>query len=107
MRNSSLCVLILLGAILVSVLLSFGESVKESAPASSSAAPAASAAVTPEQADAIRLEGEKRFYANCGRCNMAPHKYSPRVMATAVRHMRVRATITDEDMHYILYFLTR
>ena len=59
------------------------------------------------EADAMRLEGEKRFRANCNRCHAAPHKFPPRMMATMVRHMRVRATITDEDMRYILYYLTR
>jgi cytochrome c553 len=54
-----------------------------------------------------RMEGEKRFATNCGRCHQAPHKYPPRVMATAIRHMRVRATITDDDMRYILRYLTR
>jgi hypothetical protein len=37
---------------------------------------------------------------------MAPHKFPPRMMATIVRHMRVRATITDEDMHFILQYMT-
>jgi len=55
----------------------------------------------------LRIEGEKRFRTNCSRCHMAPHKFPPRVMATAVRHMRVRATLTDEDMRFILYYLTR
>jgi hypothetical protein len=55
---------------------------------------------------APRFEGEKRFRANCGRCHMAPHKFPPRMMATIVRHMRVRATITDEDMHLILQYMT-
>jgi hypothetical protein len=52
------------------------------------------------------FEGEKRFRANCGRCHMAPHKFPPRMMATIVRHMRVRATITDEDMQLILKYMT-
>ena len=56
---------------------------------------------------ALRIEGEKRFRANCGRCHMAPHKFPPRTMATAVRHMRVRAMITDEDMRLILRYLTQ
>lgn len=38
---------------------------------------------------------------------MAPHKFSPRIMATVVRHMRVRATLTDEDMRIILHYLTQ
>jgi hypothetical protein len=37
---------------------------------------------------------------------MAPHKFPPRMMATIVRHMRVRATITDEDMQFILRYMT-
>jgi len=53
-----------------------------------------------------RIEGEKRFRANCGRCHMPPHKFPPRVMATAIRHMRVRAMITEEDMRLILRYMT-
>jgi cytochrome c5 len=60
-----------------------------------------------EEADTMRLEGEKRFRANCNRCHAAPHKFPPRMMATIVRHMRVRATITDEDMRYILFYMTQ
>jgi len=59
------------------------------------------------EADTMRLEGEQRFRANCNRCHAAPHKFPPRMMATIVRHMRVRATITDEDMRYILYYMTQ
>lgn len=58
-------------------------------------------------ARATRLEGEKRFHANCGRCHVAPHKFPPRAMATIIRHMRVRALITDEDMKYILSYMTQ
>jgi cytochrome c5 len=60
-----------------------------------------------EQAEAMRLEGEKRFRANCGRCHAAPQKFPPRMMATIVRHMRVRATITDEDMRLVLFYMTQ
>jgi mono/diheme cytochrome c family protein len=55
----------------------------------------------------MRLDGEKRFSANCGRCHQSPHKFPPRMMATIVRHMRVRATITDEDMRLILRYMTQ
>ena len=53
-----------------------------------------------------RSEGEKRFKANCGRCHMAPQKFPPRMMATILRHMRVRATLTDEDTRLILHYMT-
>ena len=78
------------------------------------AAPGAShspstASKVPDAAEerALRLEGEKRFRTNCGRCHQAPHKFPPRVMAAAIRHMRVRATITDEDMRLILRYMTQ
>ncbi|HUJ32124.1 MAG TPA: cytochrome c [Candidatus Acidoferrum sp.] len=54
-----------------------------------------------------RIEGEKRFHANCGRCHAAPQKFPARMMATIIRHMRVRATITDEDMRLILKYMTQ
>lgn len=58
-------------------------------------------------ADATRLQGELRFRANCGRCHAAPQKFSPRMMATILRHMRVRATITEEDRRLILFYMTQ
>ena len=69
----------------------------------------AMAKAAPDAAEerALRLEGEKRFRTNCGRCHQAPHKFPPRVMATAIRHMRVRAMITDEDMRLILRYMTQ
>jgi mono/diheme cytochrome c family protein len=56
--------------------------------------------------DDRRLAGEQRFQTNCGRCHTAPHKFPPRMMVTIIRHMRVRATLTDEDMHLILRYMT-
>jgi mono/diheme cytochrome c family protein len=57
--------------------------------------------------DAMRVQGEQRFRANCSRCHAAPHKFPSRMMATIVRHMRVRATITDEDMRLVLFYMTQ
>ena len=59
------------------------------------------------EADNMRIEGEKRYHANCGRCHAAPQKFPPRMMATVLRHMRVRATITDEDRRLILFYMTQ
>jgi mono/diheme cytochrome c family protein len=59
------------------------------------------------EAEAMRVQGEQRFHANCGRCHAAPQKFPPRMMATIVRHMRVRATITDEDMRLVLFYMTQ
>jgi hypothetical protein len=57
--------------------------------------------------DAMRVQGEQRYRANCGRCHAAPRKFPPRMMATVLRHMRVRATITDEDMRLVLFYMSQ
>jgi hypothetical protein len=57
--------------------------------------------------DNMRIEGEKRFHANCGRCHAAPSKFPPRMMTTILRHMRVRATVTNEDQRLILFYMTQ
>lgn len=52
-------------------------------------------------------EGEQRYRANCSRCHQAPPKFQPAAMGTLIRHMRVRAMITDDDMHAILQYMTQ
>jgi mono/diheme cytochrome c family protein len=80
---------------------------KPPAAASTASASTKPASVTPSDQGAMRVEGEKRFRTNCGRCHMAPRKFPPRTMAAIVRHMRVRAMITDEDMKLILAYMTQ
>lgn len=63
--------------------------------------------VQARDADSMRIEGEKRYHSNCGRCHAAPQKFPPRVMATVLRHMRVRATVTAEDQRLILFYMTQ
>ena len=58
------------------------------------------------QKENMHLEGERRFRSNCARCHAAPPKFSPRMMATILRHMRVRAAIPDQDMRLILRYMT-
>lgn len=58
-------------------------------------------------ADTMRVQGEQRYRANCSRCHAAPQKFPPRMMATVLRHMRVRATITDEDMRLVLFYMSQ
>ena len=67
----------------------------------------AAAVVNSADADSMRVEGEKRFHANCGRCHAAPQKFPPRMMGTVLRHMRVRATITEDDRRLILFYMTQ
>lgn len=78
-----------------------GSAAKPSAPAASTALVAST-----EQDQQWRIEGERRYRTNCGRCHQPPHKFPPRAMAMAIRHMRVRAMLTDDDMKYVLYYMT-
>lgn len=52
------------------------------------------------------VEGQKRYLINCGRCHQPPHLFSSREMTMAVRHMRVRAMLTQDDMNYLLYYMS-
>ena len=80
---------------------------KKSTPAPAAAtATAATSSRDAAQDDTMRLEGEKRFRANCARCHAAPPKFPPRTMGTIMRHMRVRSLITDEEMRLILRYMT-
>jgi mono/diheme cytochrome c family protein len=63
--------------------------------------------VSSTDVDTMRVQGEQKFRANCGRCHAAPQKVPPRAMATVLRHMRVRATLTDEDMRLVLFYMTQ
>lgn len=82
-----------------------------SSPSSTGAASAshpASHGVSVARKDAAaRAEGERRFRANCERCHAAPEKFPPRMMTTIVRHMRVRAYITQEDAQLILNYMSQ
>jgi mono/diheme cytochrome c family protein len=77
-------------------------------PASTPSKPAPSIAAisSTELEERWMVEGEKRYRANCGRCHQPPHKFPPRTMAMAIRHMRVRAMLTEDDMKYVLYYMT-
>ena len=50
-------------------------------------------------------QGERLFRANCGRCHNPPESLSPREVRAVVRHMRVRAVLTDEQERLIVKFL--
>jgi len=50
-------------------------------------------------------EGERVFQQNCFRCHNAPEDFSPRISGTIVRHMRVRASLSQHDEQELLKFL--
>ena|SRR5579871_5595031 len=89
--------------------VSFVFAAENSAAKDASAKEANPAAPVVHAADptAMRIAGEQRFRANCGRCHAAPQKFPPRMMATVLRHMRVRSLITDEDRRLILFYMTQ
>ena len=89
----------------LAMLLALGAAAKTN-DGKSSTAPATTTATSSTQDENLHLEGEKRFRSNCGRCHTAPPKFPSRMMATIVRHMRVRAAITDADMRLILRYMT-
>ena len=96
-------------AFLVASALSLGLMANASGGGKDTAKDSPAPTVSAEQSaqnENMHVEGEKRFRSNCGRCHAAPPKFPPRMMTTIVRHMRVRATITDQDMHFILRYMT-
>jgi mono/diheme cytochrome c family protein len=96
----------ILAALVILVALAAAKSGNKSSE-SNAVAPSAPTQNATQATAEMRVEGEKRFRTNCGRCHMPPHKFPPRMMATIARHMRVRALITDEDMRYILAYMTQ
>jgi cytochrome c5 len=54
---------------------------------------------------ATSSEGEKKFKQNCSRCHEAPQDLSTHISGTIVRHMRVRASLSERDERDILKFL--
>lgn len=49
-------------------------------------------------------EGGRIFAQNCSRCHNAPEGFSPRISGTIVRHMRVRAGLSQHDAEELLRF---
>jgi cytochrome c5 len=50
-------------------------------------------------------DGQRLFEQNCSRCHTAPDGFSPRISGTVVRHMRVRASLSQHDEQELLRFL--
>ena len=99
-----------LAAFLVASAMSLGLMANASSGGKDAAKDSTAASVSGEQGaqnENMHFEGEKRFRSNCGRCHAAPPKFPPRMMATVLRHMRVRATVTAEDQKLILFYMTQ
>lgn len=49
-------------------------------------------------------EGQRIFEQNCSRCHNAPEGFSPNISGTIVRHMRIRASLSQHDEQELLRF---
>jgi hypothetical protein len=49
-------------------------------------------------------KGERLFKQECSRCHTAPEGFSPRISGTIVRHMRVRASLSQQQEEELLRF---
>jgi len=67
--------------------------------------PAATGIVRKQPSTQPQSEGERVFQQNCWRCHNAPEGFSPRISGTIVRHMRVRASLSQHDEQELLKFL--
>jgi cytochrome c5 len=70
-----------------------------------SAAHAGKAKAQATQGAAHEDEGQRVFDQNCSRCHTAPDGFSSRISGTVVRHMRVRASLSQHDEQELLRFL--
>ena len=53
------------------------------------------------------VDPAQAYKANCLRCHAEPRKFSEREMVTVMRHMRVRANLTEAEEKAILRYLTK
>jgi mono/diheme cytochrome c family protein len=50
--------------------------------------------------------GERLFQQHCSRCHAAPEGFPPSITGTIVRHMRVRAGLSQHDEEALLHFFS-
>jgi mono/diheme cytochrome c family protein len=80
-------------------------------PAAPAPAPQNAAQNTPAQKKAAQPAqgsedpGERVFEQNCSRCHAAPEGFSTRISGTIVRHMRVRASLSEKQERELMKYL--
>ena len=55
--------------------------------------------------DQQQRDGNQVFIENCSRCHDAPDVFSSHITGTVIRHMRVRAGLSQQDEQALLRFL--
>ena len=99
--SRSFCIAVVAAAAFLACLSAFSASTMPSQDSKSTAKQTAEKDPKAEQTS----EGEKKFKQNCSRCHKAPQGFSPRISGTILRHMRVRASLSQQDEREILQFL--
>jgi cytochrome c5 len=50
-------------------------------------------------------EGQRVFRQNCARCHDAPQGFPAQVSGTVLRHMRIRASLSEKDEKALMQFM--
>jgi cytochrome c5 len=93
--------------LLVFAVLAVTPGLPQSAPPDHKPAPQATkkpAAGTP-RSHPSEDEGDRIFQQNCSRCHNAPDGFSSRISGAIVRHMRVRASLSQHEEEELIHFL--
>jgi hypothetical protein len=77
----------------------------QSAAAPPPAAPAKKGQAVAAHSSQPQDEGGRIFEQNCSRCHWAPDGFSSRISGTIIRHMRVRASLSQHEAEELLRFL--
>jgi cytochrome c553 len=96
--RSSLGVAGVLALTLLMFTMAFATTQKQSADQKSNQNTSTSAA-------AASSDGERKFATHCGRCHNPPRQLSREAAPAVLRHMRVRAMLTEADEKAIIEFM--
>jgi cytochrome c5 len=95
LKNSIWSVLVLASATAFAAASQQGSAPESAQPKNTSATKP-----TPQSQD----EGARVFEQHCSRCHTAPDGFSTRISGTIVRHMRVRASLSQQEEKDLLRF---
>ena len=96
--NRALLICVAVAAVVMPVLYAAQTSAPDASQSSTKHAQAQHSAAPPQS------DGERIFQRNCARCHTAPDGFSPRISGTIVRHMRIRANLSEHDERELLRF---
>jgi cytochrome c5 len=59
---------------------------------------------SPKAGSQHAISGEQVFAQNCSRCHAAPQDFSPHISKAVVMHMRVRASLSQDETQALMRF---